>query len=454
MEQPFFKIASIITKVTWQVAEQEQIRAFVKNLEQDPPQQLQFFEYCRLWKLAPWVHSQLCRQQLIDYFTIETRSLFFELYEKVRSENENRNREALRFLKVFEEQHIEVAILKGNLLAHSVYGDTGYKRMNDFDILVHREDWEKIQDIYFSLGYIPLGFGWSGEKQKAASFSHVGMAFISPDFSCIIGTQWGLKSPTAGYTVNMEEAWGTALDGDFFGVRVKQLSPAYNLLHLMLHMGIYKCGIRDCMDVYNLFLTTLIDEEDLIALLARSGALDKAAFTLCMSNLCSNSLNTLLEKLPVGKDPFIRARLAKRLENFERTGDIHNSYNDYFQDIEKLVIYFNLFPAFHKKLVFYALILKGIFLPNKLMALRLSDAADSESGSETMKARLKAPYFVFSLIAQEIGWSFTFLLFLKLGFDLLFSLKNYFMKHESYFDYLKRRGIDPKAIEKAVKNIQ
>ena len=61
---------------------------------------------------------------------------------------------------------------------------------------------------------------------------------------------------------------------------------------------------------------------------------------------------------------------------------------------------------------------------------------------------------MFSLIAQEIGWLFTFLLFLKLFIDLLFSLKNYLIKKESYFDYLKKRGIDPKTIEKVVKNIQ
>ena len=38
--------------------------------------------------------------------------------------------------------------------------------------------------------------------------------------------------------------------------------------------------------------------------------------------------------------------------------------------------------------------------------------------------------------------------------DLMVSLKNYFIKKESYFEYLHKRGIDPKSIENAVKNIQ
>jgi hypothetical protein len=61
---------------------------------------------------------------------------------------------------------------------------------------------------------------------------------------------------------------------------------------------------------------------------------------------------------------------------------------------------------------------------------------------------------VFSLIAEEIGWKFSLLLFVKLFFDTLFSLKNYFFKQESYFSYLKKIGINPSEIEKVVKNIQ
>ena len=57
-------------------------------------------------------------------------------------------------------------------------------------------------------------------------------------------------------------------------------------------------------------------------------------------------------------------------------------------------------------------------------------------------------------LGNMYGPKFTFLLFVKLYFDLIISLKNYFVKKESYFDYLRKKGIDPREIERVVKNIQ
>ena len=449
-----FKITSLISKTQWTSAERDQIVSFLISCESSVRDQKYFFDYCKQWKLAPWVCSQLKKHNLFDRLSENTREQFSQIHSQVKKENEARNTEALRFLKAFKENGIEVIVLKGNLLAHTIYFDAGYKRMNDFDILVHEHDWERIQDIYYSLGYIPLGFGWAGEKQKPARFSHVGMSFISPDFSCIIGTQWGLKSPTAGYEVNIKEAWQTAKDFDFMGVNVKQLSLNYNLLHLVLHLGIYKCGIRDTMDIFNLANANGIAEAELTALFKKTRAQEKAWFAFSLAALSSPELSTYAQQLKPATRGFVSRRLKKRLERFGNAGDLHDSYNDYFQDIEKEVIYFNIFPEFHKKLFFYYRILKKILLPKMNMALRLSDQPDNSGSLAQAKARIKAPYFVFSLIAQEIGWTFTLLLFIKLFFDLLFSLKNYLIKKESYFDYLQHRGIDPKAIEKAMKNIQ
>ncbi len=449
-----FKAASILSKIKREPSEERALAEFIKNISLNKNKASEFFEYCKKWKLAPWAFTQLGRNGYINYFPSEIINLFQELHTKITSENERRNNEAKRFLLEFKKHNIDVIILKGNLLAHTAYYDPGYKRMNDFDILIRSTDWEKIQDIYNSLGYIPLGFGWSGEKQKAAKFSHVGMSFISPDFSCIIGSQWGLKSPTAGYNVDIEDAWRTAKNFDFYGVPVKQLSPEYNLLHLILHMGVFKCGVRDCMDVYNLCLIEAINKTEFLRIITNCNAIDKAYFTLYLCNICSGGLNNLINVLKPNTSSFILRRLKKRLKVHNKTGDFQDSYNDYFQDIEKLVIYFNLFPQFHKKLIFYFFILKFIFFPKTEIAICLNDSVHKNRIINKFVAHLKAPYFVFSLIAQEIGWKFTFLLFLKLFFDLLLSLKNYFVRKESYFEYLKKRNVDPKSIEKAVKNIQ
>ncbi|MBI3134050.1 MAG: nucleotidyltransferase family protein [Bacteroidetes bacterium] len=450
-----FKFAALLSKINQTADELHELHQFLQELSADVNGQQTFFDYCSNWKLAPWIYVQLKQHHLLHYLNTTVSQKFEESHEKILRANEKRNQAACLFLKEFEKENIDVIILKGNLFTQTVYNDFGYKRMNDFDILIHLEDWDRIQDIYMRLGFIPLGFGWSGEKEKPAKFSHIGMSFISPDFSCIVGSQWGLKSPTAEFKVPIDEAWKTAENHLFYGIRVKKMSPEFNLLHLILHMGVFKCGIRDCMDVYNLVLTHPINETHLLNLIRQAGAEQKAHYTFSLTNLCVPVFtDSLLEKLHQKKSGFLHRRLTKRFRIAGITGDFQTSYNDYFQDIEKLVIYFNLFPAFHKKLVLYLKIIGAIYFPKKAVCLKLADQPQNASFFTTLWARMKAPCMVFSLIAQEIGWKFTILLFVKLIVDLLISLKNYFVKSESYFDYLKKRGIDPKEIEKTVKNIQ
>jgi hypothetical protein len=454
MNQLFFQLASHLAAVR----RTDESLSFCKQALHKIAEENQFpafFDYCNTWKLAPWIATQLKQLDLASQLPHAIIQQFDTTHDIVLQQNTLRNSHAKRILERFVEQNIPVIILKGNCLAHEVYHDPGYKRMNDFDILIQREDWSRIQEIYCDLGYIPLGFGWNGEKEKPAKFSHVGMSFISPDFSCIIGSQWGLKSPTTSYNDCIQEAWQTAEKFDFMGVPVRQLSPEFHLLHLILHMGIYKCGIRDCMDVFNLLLVKPIDTSKMVALLQSANAVNKASFTLSIAELSvPGAATSILHELGTGTNDFLIRRKKDRLKLHALTGDYQAAYNDYFQDIEKEVIYFNLFPQFHRKCYFYLRIIGLIFLPDKSMIRKLNDLPPSASELPIFFLRFTTPGRIFALIAQEIGWKFTCLLFLKLGIDCITSLVHYLIPKKSYFDYLKSRNIDPKAIEKVVKNIQ
>lgn len=455
MESNFY-IASRLAKVRLSEEEKARIGAHFITLEKSPEKQEDFFNYCKVWKLAPWINIQLERNGLTGYLIKNVRNNFIEFYEKVKAENENRNTEALNFLQEFKKEKIEVALLKGNMLLHNVYKDIGYKKMNDFDMLIHPDDWLKVQEIYFHLGYIPLGFGWGGEKGKAPKFSHAGLSFISPNFKCITGTQWGLKSPTSSYKIDTGDLWKSAFDFNFNGLTIKQLTPEYNLLHLVLHMGIYKCGIRDCMDLYNLLLAEPNFSEDRFVKICRdSNALDKAWFTLQLTNQCSDAVSrSLLEKLRPVKNTFLVRRLKARLKMATKTGDMQHSYNDYFHDVEMTVFYFSLLSLFHKKVVLYLQLINQLLWPEKEISRKLSDLGNNTTPWQRFKARLKAPYLTLRLIGEEIGLLITLLLVVKMFFDTLFSVKNYLFRKESYFEYLRKRGINPSDIQSVVKSIQ
>ncbi|WP_339885233.1 nucleotidyltransferase family protein [Polaribacter vadi] len=450
-----FKITALLCHIKLTPRELEECKVALVSLHSNNANQHKFFEYCFEYKMAPWIYLQLQKHDFLQLFDDDIKELFKNTHEDVKKENENRNKVAKQFLQAFHENNIDVIILKGNSFIHTIYKNTGYKKMNDFDILIKFEDWPKIEQIYYDFGYIPLGFGWSGEKQKPAKYSHTSLPFISKDFKCLIGTQWGLKSPTTHFTLDSKEIWDTTIVLDFYGIPCKQLSPEYNLLHLILHLGVYKCGIRDCMDLFNLIQTTNINKEKLFAIIEKSKAKEKSFYALKMCNLCSPYIPSgWIEHLEVDSSSFIITRLKKRFEMFKETKDFHGSYNDYFQDIEKNVIHLYLFPHFHKRFKYLLKVIRLLYFPDMKDALKFIDKSHKPKLFNRMKARLLGPWFSFSMIAQEIGWKYGILLFVKMCFDTLISPINYFISKESYFQYLKRKGIESSKILKLVDNVQ
>lgn len=449
-----FQLTALLSHIQLTEVELDACKMGLTTLKSNNDQH-DFYEYCLQWKLAPWIYSQLQKHDFISLLEKDVIERFKESYLDVKEENEARNKVAMQFLQAFVDNDIDVIILKGNAFIHTFYDDVGYKKMNDFDILIKAEDWPRIEQIYYDLGYIPLGFGWSGEKQKPAKYSPTSVPFISTDFKCIIGTQWGLKSSTTHFTVDTEEIWETALALDFYGIPVKQLSPEYNLLHLILHLGVFKCGTRDCMDLYNLILATNIDTEKLFSIIEKTDATQKSRYAFEMCRLCSRHIpQEWIKNLTISKPSFIKTRLRKRLVMFKETGDIHGSYNDYFQDIEKNVIYYYLFPEFHRRVYYFSKVLRLLYFPDINHALKFIDQSHRPTVLNKTKARILGPWFSFSMIAQEIGWKYGILLYVKMWVDTFISPVNYLTSKESYFQYLKRKGIDKNQIKKLVENVQ
>lgn len=451
----FFNTVGRLTKIEYSANDEEKIVAFLNEIASDVEQQRVFFDYCKKSKIAAWVYLRLKENAFLSYFEIEIMRLFEEQFQNILLQNEARNEAVKKVLKAFVANNIDVIVLKGNVFTQTIYKSFGYKRMNDFDILIRKEDWPKIQDIYSELDFIPLGFGWTGEKHQATDFSHTGIPYISRNFKCMIGSQWGLKAPTSSYCMDIEEIWSTAEEFDFYGLKLKKLSPKNNLQHLILHLGVYKCGVRDCMDIYNLLLTEDIEKQNLQQELIKAKALDKAFFAL---NLCNEMAGIpdaeILNLTNNGKSSLLKRMFQRRMRAIKESQDWQVSYNDYFQDIEKNVIYFSIFHEFHIKLGIFLKIIRQLFFPKTEIALKLIEKAHRPTLRNKIKAFFVAPYYVFVLLAEEVGLKAVIFILLKLFVNLIGSVFNYFKPKQNYFDYLKKQGIDPQLVKNLVNNVQ
>ena len=450
-----FNIVGPLTKVEYNKEDIAKITTFLCEIKTDFNLQNDFFEYCKKSKIAAWIYIRLKDNSFFEYFAVEVVSLFEQEFQKFLLQNEERNETMVNVLKAFVANNIDVIVLKGNVFTQTIYKNFGYKQMNDFDILIKKEDWSKIQDIYQELNFIPLGFGWTGEKHQATNFSHTGIPYISRNLKCMIGSQWGLKAPTSTYKFDLDEIWKTAEYYDFYGIPLKKLSSKNNLLHLILHLGVYKCGVRDCMDIYNLLLTENIKKQNLQHTFITTNGLDKAFFAL---NLCNKMANVpdveTLNLLDNKKQSSLKKKYQKRIKAIYESQDWQVSYNDYFQDIEKNVVYFNIFHDFHVKLKIYFKIIKQIFFPKSEMALKFIEKAHKPSLANKIKAFFVAPFYILALLSEEIGLKAVYFILLKLFINLIGSIFNYFVPKQNYFDYLEKRGIEPKTVKNLVNNVQ
>jgi hypothetical protein len=125
----------------------------------------------------------------------------------------------------FNSEHIPVIALKG-LIIRECYPEPELRTMGDADILIHKEDMEKVDQLLIELGYV------KGE----ASFKHTGYNHaIFPSIEVHLSL---MDDDKFSYSKDFTESvWNNAVDTQINGVNALTLSPEDQVLHLILHMA-------------------------------------------------------------------------------------------------------------------------------------------------------------------------------------------------------------------------
>ncbi|MDE3219775.1 MAG: nucleotidyltransferase family protein [Nitrospirota bacterium] len=136
-----------------------------------------------------------------------------------------------RILAACQERGIACIPIRGPMFAVQLYGDCSMRRMDDLDLLVHREDLSAIKEIFDRLGYAPHeqrpGF------LEAYSYS---LEFIHPRHGVIVEPHWTLVYPPFVATAAMEPVWARAVRQRLMNIDTWTLSQADLVLHLCLHL--------------------------------------------------------------------------------------------------------------------------------------------------------------------------------------------------------------------------
>lgn len=402
-------------------------------------------------EILPWLTYQMKEQGLFDRLPAALRETFQAETDRVRGRNERRNEKAMPVLRDLAQAGVSFSIIKGVGLSETIYRNPNYKKSNDIDLFVHRRDIDAIYRAYAAHGFIPIAERVNHDEKKQRELTMHAAPFVSRDLSCVLGTQWGLKTFRYSFRLDYPGIWSRAHRTDFHGVPIQTLAPEDQIIHLSLHYGYFKTYLKDLMDLINLVRAyrTKIDWTFLHEESVRTGADNHVGYAFALIDWIDPhpESRALAEKLRPRLWRQYRRMLGKRLADPEA---FLLSSVDYIQTIEKGVTFFFATDDVKEKTGAFLWTWKKTLFPKSRDLAKMTLARPGLSPSWLLE-RVRWPWTIFRALAEELGWSLVFLLFVKLFVDLFAAfLKAPFVPNSerNLAAYGKRIGIPEDELKK------
>jgi hypothetical protein len=424
-------------------AESDEARRLAPGLDWDS-----FADLAELNATVPLVRATLAKLGVSVPSHVTAR--FAAIADKVTAANTARLRIGKELLSRLHAKKIPVVILKGVLFAETLYRDPNYKKMNDIDILIRKEDLDAIYQVYGELGFFSAAelFGKEGKKQE--KFSHHSPPYFSRDLACMIGTHWGLITPLAPYKLDYDAIWARVVDITLAGVPAKAMAPEDNLHHLCVHLPYYKTGVRELADIYNLLRAQKIDWALFLGEVrkAKTENLVFHALSLVQALSPRDEVAGVLEALRSSVS-FYYARDAAR--KTRRAGLLLRSRSVHMSRIEKAYADFTATKHAGEKRKAFARIIGNILAPPVEDVVKMS-ALDAPSPAQLLVGRLAAPWRISRVFVRDLGAGIYAAMLAKATVDTAVdSVKQAFTgppANDGYAAYAERLGLSVEALGK------
>lgn len=375
-------------------------------------------ELAALNKIEPRLTSVLKAHALWTLVPSSIAHTLEQVASTVAETNRKRVARAEQLFAAFHDEGIQFCVLKGVLFAETLYGDPLYKRMNDIDLLVHTSDVPRIVELYERLGYFSVGERVARRPELNLKVSHHLPPYVNRELDCILGTQWGLKSPRAGLRIDAAALWSRVEAHDYRGHPIHKLSSRDNLFHVCVHLGVFKSGLRDLMDIANLIRqeSSRIDWPAFIDDVRRAGAEGHVVHALTLVQCIDPRPETasVLDALqPHARGFYVEAakKKASSPSVLLRTCSAHLSI------VEKHVSEFNVASYFPEKSRRFVDFWQSVLLAPRDECGRVTFSPEP-AGARAVKARVAAPSMIFRAIGAEVGNSLVAALMIKSVVDL------------------------------------
>jgi len=134
-----------------------------------------------------------------------------------------------KLLRLLQEKNIAVIVLKGAYLAEAVYDNIGLRRMSDVDLLVKKNDLQRVEQELFALGFMPE------DRNRVIAQINYHFAYRQPGNGLRLEIHWAIVPSSSLFQIDVDGLWSRSQPVILAQAGAQALSPEDLLLHLCQH---------------------------------------------------------------------------------------------------------------------------------------------------------------------------------------------------------------------------
>lgn len=140
----------------------------------------------------------------------------------------------LNLCKLFEENGVPIAILKGALLSQMAYGEIALRAAGDIDVLIGPRDFAQARQLLESLGY-EMTPKLTPAQLNSHLNHHCELQFMRDDWFTIVDLHWALAPKSFVFKLETDEVMSRLQSVEIAGAKIKTLATEDLILYLSMH---------------------------------------------------------------------------------------------------------------------------------------------------------------------------------------------------------------------------
>lgn len=215
--------------------------------------------------LAPFVYHVLTRNQATASLSPGTVAGLRRTTIATASASLQKEQELTAILRLLAEKSVDSVLLKGSVLAYTVYPEPWCRPRCDVDVWIDPSDYPSVREGLTALGYreqpperrpLSLALAFGGETQFRGDGN--GLGLVEPHFKAFVG-EW-VRYATK---IDQSALWDRRIPFHVAGVTGKSMTPEDMLLHLCVHFGVThqfaSPALRALLDIHLMSLKAGLD---------------------------------------------------------------------------------------------------------------------------------------------------------------------------------------------------